>query len=292
MNKFLIAIGVIGSIILTSCDTDIDVNADYEDITVVYGAINPKDSTHYLKINKAFLGETSALDLANNAENFTYAADEISVVVEEYNGNNSLVKSHVVTRVTNEIPKDEGVFDNTTNVLYRFYEPNINRNNTFKLRITNASENKEITAETKIVKTIAIGTPTNTKFNFWNGTVNLEKTIGISAGADIGRVEAVLVFNYLEHYTVASGLPAVEKSIEISLGEESTKTALGSDPLEWVISGETFFDNIRSKIPANVAFLSHREIQNMDILFNVAGTELHTYMLVEAPSSSVNQEKT
>lgn len=296
MNKFLIVIGLSISIIFTSCETDIDVNADYQDITVVYGVINPQDTTHYLKINKAFLGETSALDLAANADNFTYAADEIAVVVEELNGNGNVVKNHTITRTTN-VPKDAGIFDNTTNVLYSFTEPNIDRNNTFKLKITNSELNKEITAETKIIKPITVSTPRGSKFQFWNGTVStgtaITKLVEASTGADMGRVEARIIFNYIEHPLTVTGKPSVEKSVIMPLGEEYATSTQGGELLEWELSGESFFDNIIAAVaPITVSdSLSHRELANITMEFSVAGTELHTYMIVAEPSTSVNQDK-
>ena len=297
MNKFLIVIGLSISVIFTSCETDIDVNADYQDITVVYGVINPQDTTHYLKINKAFLGETSALDLAANSDNFTYAADEISVVVEEYNGSNNLVKTHSVVRTVNEIPKDPGTFDNSTNVLYKFVEPNINRYNKYRLHIINSKENKEVSAETKIVKPITVSTPKGAKFQFRNGSVStgnfISKTIQASTGEDVGRVEARIVLNYVEHPLSITGKLPVYKKVVMPLGEQFTTTSLGNELLEWELEGETFFENIRASVaPITTAdSLSHRELANITMEFSVAGTELHTYMVVAAPSSSVNQDK-
>lgn len=297
MNRLLIVFGVFGLIMFTSCETDIDVNADYEDITLVYGVINPQDTTHYIKINKAFLGETSAFDLAANADNFNYDANEISVAVEEYNSNYDLVKAHTVTRTVNEIPKEGGIFDNSSNVLYKFSESNINDNNIYKVRIFNSSLNKEISSETKIVKPITVSVPTGSKFQFWNGTVStgnpLTKIIGASTGANIGRIEAIIVFNYIEHPLTSTGNPSVAKKLEMSLGEKFATTSLGGELFEWELPGETFFDNIKSAIkPITVAdSLSHRELDNISMKFLVAGTELHTFMVVTEPSTSVNQDK-
>lgn len=297
MNKLLVVLGLVGMISFTACETDIDVNADYEDITLVYAAINPQDTSHYIKINKAFLGETNALDLAANADNFTYAANEISVGLEEYNSDDNLVKTHTITRTVNEIPKNPGIFDNTTNVLYRFNENNINRDNTFKLRIFNSSLNKEITAETKIVKPITVSTPKGSKFQFWNGTVAngvaVTKIVGATTGKNIGRIEAKIVFNYIEHPLTVTGNPSVAKKLEMTLGETFATTSQGEELFEWELPGETFFDNIRSAIsPITTAdSLSHRELDNISMQFLVAGTELHTYMVVTEPSTSVNQDK-
>ena len=141
MNRLLYTLILLASVMLFSCETDIDVNAPYEDITVVYGVVNPADSNHYIKINKAFLGDVNALDLAADANNFNYTADEIEITVEEVN-NSNVIKTFstgagTVVRTVNEIPKDAGVFDNTDNVLYKFVEPNINIANDYRIKIVN-----------------------------------------------------------------------------------------------------------------------------------------------------------
>lgn len=282
-----------------SCKTDIDVNAPYQDIPVVYGVIDPADSVHYIKVNKAFLGEISALDLAADASNFNYADGEIDVIIEEWNGGSMVGTPHSLIRTVNEIPKDPGGFDNSQNVLYKFIESSINKNNTYKLKVINNTLNKEITAETEIVKTSNITDPVNTigKFQFWIGNLSTgaahDKTIKVTTAKDIGRVEAMLVFNYNEYYTTSSGLTPVSKRIEMPLGERKSTTTLGNDKLKWKLAGTTFFDNIRNNIssPQSVSFFSHREIWNISLEFNVAGTELSTFMDVNEPSTSVNQGK-
>ena len=298
MNKSLFSLFLLITLGFISCETDIDVNADYKDITVVYAAIDPQDSAHYVKINKAFLGETSALDLAADQANFNYPDGELSVVMEEYDGDN-LVNTYPLTRTVNEIPKDPGIFDNSANVLYKFINPSINRNNTYKLKIYNNTLGKDITAQTEIVEGTTVSDPVNTagKFQFWIGAVGTgdfnDKTISVTTGADVGRVQTSLVFNYIEHYTTASGLAPVEKSVVMPLGETRTTTSLGGESLEWIMKGEAFFSNIVKNVPdpATIPFFSHRELNNISLEFSVAGTELDTYMEVSAPSTSVNQDK-
>ena len=50
--------------LLTRCSNDVDINAEYKDIVIVYGLLDPNQDTTYLKINKAFLGEDNALTMA------------------------------------------------------------------------------------------------------------------------------------------------------------------------------------------------------------------------------------
>lgn len=305
MTKSLYGLLLLITVGFVSCETDIDLNAEYKDITVVYGLINPTLDTHYVKINKAFLGETNALDLAANANNFNYADGEIDITIEEFDGTN-VVKTFstgagTVVRTINEIPKDQGVFDNSTNVLYRFVESSIDSSHSYKLIIYNKELDKEITAETQIVGNTVVSVPSTTntyKFKFWNGLVisgNFISTpISVTTGADVGRVRASLIFNYTELYTLSSGKDSVKHSIVMPLGETKTTTSLGFESLEWVLKGETFFENLVAVIstPASVGLtFSHRRLENISLKFDVAGTELSTFMEVNAPSQTVNQDK-
>ncbi len=297
MNKLQYVLILLTSIGLFSCETDIDVNAEYKDITAVYGVINPNDSVHYIKINKAFLGEGSALELAANPDNTNYAEDELQVTVGAYDENNSLQKSYAAVRTVNEVIKEDGIFDNSTNVLYRFDENNINRGYTYKVNIVNASLDKEVTAETRIVGNTVITKPsTGTKFQFWNGTVasgnELNKNFEALTGTDVGRMGMTLLFNYTEFYT--NGDDSTSHSIRMKLQDIQATSPAGGEQLEpWVMEGLTFFDNISSSVPSpsSVSFFSHRRLENISLEFSVGGTELNTFMEVNAPSSSVNQDK-
>ncbi|MBL4669803.1 MAG: hypothetical protein JKY30_11145 [Flavobacteriales bacterium] len=302
MNKFYYALILLVSVGIFSCETDIDVNADFKDITVVYGLISPTDSVHYIKINKAFSGNENAFDLASNSDNFNYAASDLEVVIEEFSGSNVVktfsTSAGTVIRTENEIPKDPGIFDNSSNILYKFIEPNINRSNTYKIKIINKELDKEIIAETKIVHNTIISAPSPAaKFRFFNGSIStgtfLSVGVGVKAGADVGRVEPSLNFNYIEHYTLASGKASTFHTIVMPLGEEKTITIIGGDPLDWSLKGETFFENIRTSVsaPSTVSDFSHRELILISITFDIAGTELSTFIEVNSPSTSVNQDK-
>ena len=47
-------------LLFTSCETEFDVNADGDEIIVVYGLLDSSKDTQFVKINKAFLGEDDA----------------------------------------------------------------------------------------------------------------------------------------------------------------------------------------------------------------------------------------
>ncbi len=76
MRRFLPLLVV--AALLQACSNDLDVNADYKDQTIVYGLLNQRDSVHWVKINKTFLGTGNALDMALVRDSSEYAVDAIT----------------------------------------------------------------------------------------------------------------------------------------------------------------------------------------------------------------------
>lgn len=291
-NLFYLS-AILGVFGFSSCETEIKTNAEYKDVTVVYGLLNPNDTNHYIKITKAFSGEGDANDLAGNAANFNYADGELEVKVDEYNASDVFVKSFVLSRTVNEIPKDEGIFSSSDNVLYKFIEPNLKKDFNYKLSIRNKVLDKDITAETKLVNDPVMPSvqELNTgriKLANSNGT-SLTHIFSIRPTLNSGRVKVNFVFNYTEHYTDTNIAP-VNKQIKISLGEQKTTSNEGGEVLFFPLEGSSFFSALSNNI-SNVANLKSRRINNATLEVIVAGTDLSTYIAVNEPSSSINQNK-
>jgi hypothetical protein len=69
LRKLIVPIIIL--LLFTTCNDDFDVNADWKDITIVYGllSVNEADSIHYIRINRAFLNEkTSAIAVAKESD--------------------------------------------------------------------------------------------------------------------------------------------------------------------------------------------------------------------------------
>lgn len=298
MNKLFLIVLTIVSFLLFSCNDDVDINADFQDITVVHSAINPNDNVHYVKINRAFLQDgVNANDLAANSDNFNYPAGELTVTVDEVRGDNgNLVATYNLTRTVNEIIKNPGIFANDSNVLFKF-TATINRSNVYKLKIVNNKLNKEITSETLIVGTGTLSSPTTQqKMSFWNGNLQnglfIDRIFSFTTGKNVGRVQGRLVYNYTDHFIASSGKQPIPRKIVMGLGEKKTLNAVtGNEALEFSLDGTTFFDNIVAGTPVNIADLSHRELGNVSFEFTLIGSELNIFMEVNEPSNSLNQEK-
>ena len=58
------------SILFISCETDVDVNAEWEEIVVVYGLLDQGQELQFVKVNKAFLGDDAAYIMAQQSDSF------------------------------------------------------------------------------------------------------------------------------------------------------------------------------------------------------------------------------
>ena len=84
MKKLLVYIGFLLG--LFSCSTDVDIYADYKEIPVVYGLIEAKADTNYVKITRAYCGSNdnpiNALEVAQVYDSSNYPGKLDAYVVE------------------------------------------------------------------------------------------------------------------------------------------------------------------------------------------------------------------
>ena len=69
------------SMVFMACETDFDVNANWKEVTVVYGLLDQSEQEQYIKINKAYLGEGDALQLATIADSVNYDPSDLEVKI-------------------------------------------------------------------------------------------------------------------------------------------------------------------------------------------------------------------
>lgn len=292
MRFSLLVFSILSVVLLNSCSTDVETNAEYKDITIVYGLLDPDSTTHYIKINKAFLGDGNANDLAADANNTNYSDGEINVKIDAYSSTGAFVKSYGLTRTTNDLPKEDGIFDNSTNVLYKFTEPGLDVENTYKLSIYNPSISKEVTAETTLPKGASVQIFNSLKFINSSGSYSSETFI-VSPKENVGRVRADLVFRYVEIYETTGGCTPQDsiQEIIIPMGEQKA-TSLNGNNLEFTLSGEVFFNTIASHVDVNKPCVRYRRINNAQLKLTYAGLDLSTYISVNSPSNNSSAEFT
>ncbi len=273
---------------LVSCSTDFDINAPQKDITVVFGLMSSNDTTHYIKITRAFIGEDDALVMAQDPALSDYG-DILTVQVEEHR-NGSINHTYNCTRtlITN---KDTGTFYSHDQYVYAF-DAILNVEATYVLKITNNETGSECTAETGLVKSFTITkpyyNPVNPIFSFVNSSGLYAEGEVKWTSAKNGRLyEPLFRFNYRE-VTVGT-TDTVDKYIDWKLTSVKSSNLDGGEELMVTYSAEAFYRYLEAMIP--VDYNKKRLIGKIDLYLSVGGDDLSTYLDLNKPSNSIIQER-
>ena len=286
MKKINFAIIILFTgLLFSACETDIDIIADYEDVTVVYGLLN-QDSITYLKINKAFLGEGNALIMAKVEDSSNYA-EMLDVKIEEWASGN-LLNTFQLDTVTID-NKEPGLFYNPYQLLYKTEEP---LNDDFKYKLKIQIGEKQVTSETELVHDFNITKP-SAGSAFIKFTYTSQSAAEWISSENGKRFEVIIRFNFIEKSV--DNPDTTYRYVEWFLGTKKTQSLQGGEEMELLYLGESFFsiceNNIPYEDPAKESDVIYRYPGDIDFIFSVAGEDLNTYIEVNEPSNSIVQVK-
>ncbi|HIK62595.1 MAG TPA: hypothetical protein EYG01_01145, partial [Flavobacteriales bacterium] len=109
------------SMVFMACETDFEVNTSWKEVTIVYGPLDQSEAQQYIKINKAFLGEGNALQMASVADSSNYNPEDLEVII--YKVKEGAFGAYdtigfVTLDTTTSIIKDDGLFSTEKNIIY------------------------------------------------------------------------------------------------------------------------------------------------------------------------------
>jgi hypothetical protein len=296
-NATRISVAVLATSLLAACSTELDINAPYKDNTVVYGLLNMRDSVHFVKVNKAFLGPGSALVYAQIPDSNQYGEGDITYakVFKVLNGNRVDSFPLLDTLITNRQP---GTFYHPEQRLFYFRDPG-----TYFIPQTQIPVFLDQNADYELAldirgRRIASKTPITNHFNINpvmqqpNVPINL---VGGSTGyvnysflwtsaRDCRRFEVFYRFNYLE----VRGNDTIPKTLVQRMGERVAAT--DNQDLSVVLEGELFFTTLANAIPADPA-VDKRIFTGMDFLLNAANDDFHIFLTLGEPLSGIVEER-
>ena len=283
MKYFFLSILILLSI--SSCETDFDVNANWEDVTIVYGLIDPNEEIQLVKINKAYLGEGDAIEMASISDSTNYNPSDIRVTlyrIKEISFNQYDTLSSVILNDT-ILEKDDGLFSIDNNIIYTFSKPEsfYNTNSIYSLEVINLSSGHMVTSKTEIINNFSFES-LNSSFQW--GLYNEElgdslmfrtKTIEWTKSNNGEIYQLDVLINYIENNDTIS-LIWSQPLIEYSSGNMTTK-----------IKGNLFFDFLSSNLSNNTT----KQFLNLDLVMTVGTDDLKTYINVNKPFSGIVQER-
>ena len=142
-NLLLLFVFALG---LNSCKNDLEINAPYEDIAVVYGFLDQNQPVQYIRIQKLYQNNAN-ITTAEGAK-LTDSLYFDSLVVTLIQGSNSYPCTKIDT-----IYKDSGTFGNDKHYLYACSIPkNNNIDERYQLLIYHPKSGKTFKSSTSIVK--------------------------------------------------------------------------------------------------------------------------------------------
>ena len=271
--------------ILFSCETDFDVNANWKDVTIVYGLIDPNNEDQLIKINKAYLGQGDAIQMASISDSTNYDPSNLIVKIHRVREQvfNTYDTLSTVVLTDTVLDKDDGLFSTDDNIIYTFKKPSsfYNTNSIYVLEILNLSSGQKVTSETEIINSFSFES-LNPSFEWglYNGELadSLRfRTKNIEWQNSINGViyQLDILINYLESGIVNS-LSWSQPIVEYSSGNMSLK-----------IKGDQFFQFLENNLDNNTT----KQFLNLDLVMTIGAQDLKTYIDVNQPFSGIVQER-
>ena len=279
---------------LYSCNKDLKVNADWKDITVVYGLLDQKDDTTFLKITKAFLGPGDAMQFAKVPDSSTYP-DKLDVQLQEWSGN-SLVKTYTFDTVTiGNKEKGDSIFYYPDQLVYfNITKGQLSQYHSYKLVITHKNTGLVDSARTTLIHNFEVKEPDpyiRTVEYFPGRKFNVEWTQAYGGK----RYQVLVRFHYSEIHP--AGDTTKNKTLDWILFN-NFQVSNPNDSNNFVpyvknIDGELFYTFLGLKLKklSEDKTVTGRTADWVDYIFSVGSEDLSTYMDVTAPSQSIIQER-
>lgn len=295
----------------TGCSTDIDLTAPYSRTPVVFGLLEAKQDTQWVRINRTWLGDGNQLVSAMNADSSEYPASDLVVGIEERIGDQTMRAWSLQDTLLDDKSSD-GIFYGPQHQMW-FFTPegglNSEADYDFSLDIADGTH-AEATTNMVVTQAGNITQPppgvVNFKFGFANIgfqttypdiTFKWSSTEGASQYDISMRIHVVeKIWADLAHTQLVD---EVDRIIDWPMGSLRTESDEGGEVLQKEVSGERFFTTLATRLEEDpyitrVLGVWDDEVQiarAFDFILTIANDELATYLEINSPVTGVIQER-
>ncbi len=298
MKKILYIL--IGASLIFSCDNDIDVNANWKDVPVVYSLVDQTEDTVWVRLSKAFLGEGDVFMMAQQPDSLYYN-DIQNIFLEEFdeNGNPTLRTFQLIPDFTSRT-KPEGIFDSDNYRLYRTDFSGVgadtldlNEDYQYQLVVNRGENRPYITAKTELVKDFDINKPRNNQNISFSGPTN-EQAIEWESAVNGSLYETRLYFHYTEVRVTDFSSPvdlsdSTQKVFEFRMPDKTAATLTGSQDMSTSRTGQAFLTAFLKELTIDPNIV--RIPRKFDVEILVASEEFTTFINVNKPPTGIVRER-
>jgi hypothetical protein len=148
-RDFVIALVLV--LVFGACKNDLKLNAPYKEIPSIYAVINPQDKIQMIRINKVFLGEGDANQMAKVADSVNYQPGDLTVSLERYVNDSKL---ETILFHDSVITTNPGAFNTTQRVYVTYPSQKIYTTGTYKLIVKNNKTGNVFTAKANALDSV------------------------------------------------------------------------------------------------------------------------------------------
>ena len=278
--------------VFVSCSNDVDIYADYKDVAIVYGLLDPRADTNYIKITRAFCGtnddpiDANEVAMIYDSSNYPGKLDaRIMELRSVHGGPYELTGRELVLDTITKHNKEDGVFYSPDQLFYYTTEKfnTGTSNDRFKYWLVVVKPNGDtVSVQTSMVGNEEFRIVTNNA-NFQLAPSNSMDMIIFKADGMASLYDVKMQFNYSEQHT---GQPIKWKNISRSFGtkplSEYNKVE-GTENLYYVeYSVNWLFNALMNAIGGDTIVDSNhpnviRHIGSFDVSVSAGGQELYLY---------------
>ncbi len=287
---------IVLSLFAASCDNEIDVTAEWKEIPVVYGLIDPAAQYNYIRVNRVYLNEEGdARSFAKVADSINF--DQLSVSLTEYidGVERNTIQFEKVLGDTIGLPKDDGLFATTPNILYRsdydFLASDFRQTVRYELLILNEESGKIYRSETLSPGFAEAKTPirrTRKSINISDGE-NSNIAITYIEGIYVRSYDLVVRFRYEEFPKSDTFDKHIDSVDWVVFTDKETKRLTGYVEKSVIVDGAVFYQIVGASIEEDTTVL--RRPLDMAFIYYGATEDLYTYINVNKPSIGIVQKK-
>lgn len=274
----------------TGCTTDFDVTADWKQINIVYGLLEPYDSVQYIRITKAFLNEnTSALDVAAIPDS-SYHQDSLHVVLQPIQNGNVL--GNIELYKTELQNKEPGDFSYPSHILYRT-PPSFQLDPELRYRIVleSPATGNISTGETEVLGPVQPEYP-RASFGADSGVIDFSTyskfPLSFYTGQNAYFYDIILQVSYLEY---PQGQPdqAVLKELDWYIDREIVVDPESQEEVLVRFESEGFFRFLGSNIEVDPGI--RRRLRNVVLVYGGGTRDLYYYITLNRPSLNIVEKQ-
>ena len=255
-----------------SCSTEVDLEAEWEDIPVVYAFLSLQDTAHYVRVQKVFLEpDGNALQIAQNTDSIYYqnAAVEMTNI---RTGETFLMER--VDGADEGYPKEEGVFANAPNVLYKVKADEINfqGGDSVRLAINSGEFTEPSFAVTRVLGKIDTSRNPSPSQRIGRLRYNTNLTVTWIPSEEAELFDITFIIRYRESADPSTPSEFVEKSLEWPIAKGITRSNPDRGRENFMIRGEAFYQFVFLNIPPSDGEI--RLLDGIDLRITAGGVEM------------------